>query len=229
MRLKSFLAVSVTLGLAFLIVTGCPPPVSPGVTGALAVSVSWPASDVESPSITATLTPASGPSIPLDFSLSGNQGSFSSSSIPAGLSTLALQVQDNGALVEGVVELVRIGAGQSTSETVALAKPSPHGGKLRVNITPAMADPILVSVSGVPVTMSVGSEMTATATATGFTTGVTFVWYLDGASVGVDSSLTLGTTLAAGYYRLDVTGFTGDGTRAGSAAASFQVTAPPPS
>jgi hypothetical protein len=182
-------------------------------------------SDVQDPSIVATLTPASGPSIPLVFAISDNQAAFSSSTIPAGCSTLALQVQDAGVLVEGVVELVTIAPGQSTSRIYPLAKVKT--GKLRVKITPAMADPMLVGIGGVPATMSLGSQMTATATARGVTTGVTFVWYLDGASVGAGPSLTFGSALSARYYRLDVTGFTGDGTRAGSATASFQVTAPP--
>ena len=54
-----------------------------------------------------------------------------------------------------------------------------------------------------------------------------YVWYLNGVTAGTGPSYTLGSTLVAGWYRLDVTAYTADGTRAGSATASFQVTKAP--
>ena len=129
----------------------------------------------------------------------------------------------------GAVEVVRIAAGQGTTGSYAFANVNKPGGTLQVNITPAMADPIALSISGVASTITVGASMTATASVTDGTGNVVYVWYLNGESIGMGSaSLTFGSTLAAGYYRLDVTGYTTDGTRGGSASASFQVTATSP-
>jgi hypothetical protein len=54
---------------------------------------------------------------------------------------------------------------------------------------------------------------------------VTYIWYLNGESktAGVSPNLTLGSALAAGYYRLDVTAFTAQGLRAGAATHRFTV------
>ena len=53
---------------------------------------------------------------------------------------------------------------------------------------------------------------------------VTFAWYLNGAAQSTGSSFTI-QGLAAGQYRLDVTAFNADGSRAGSATFSFEVVA----
>ena len=58
--------------------------------------------------------------------------------------------------VMGAVEVVRIVAGQTTSGTYAFTNVNRPGGAVQVNITPAMAEPIPVSISGVPATVSVG-------------------------------------------------------------------------
>jgi hypothetical protein len=64
--------------------------------------------------------------------------------------------------------------------------------------------------------------MTATASVSDGTS-VVYVWYLNGASRATGSSWALPNDLPLGYYRLDVTAFSVDGKRAGSATASFQV------
>jgi DNA-binding beta-propeller fold protein YncE len=190
--------------------------------GTLNLAVSWTASQVETPSIVASLTPPVGSATPLSFSVNGNQATYSSTTIPAGYQTLTVQLLDNNTAVMGAVEVVRIVAGQTTSGTYAFTNVNQPGGSVQVNITPALADPIPVSISGVPATISAGTSITATASVSDGTTGVVYVWYLNGVSVGTGASFTFGSALAAGYYRLDVTAYTA--TRAGSATASFQVT-----
>ena len=190
--------------------------------GTLNLTVSWTASQVETPSIVASLTPPTGPATTLSFSINGNQATYSSTSIPAGYQTLTVQLMDNNIAVMGAVEVVRIVAGQTTSGTYAFTNVNQPGGSVQVNITPALADPIPVSISGVPATITAGTSITATASVSDGTTGVVYVWYLNGVSVGAGTSFAFGSALAAGYYRLDVTAFTA--TRAGSATASFQVT-----
>ena len=193
--------------------------------GTLNLSVTWTGSQVENPSIQATLTPPSGPATPLSFSVSGNQANFSSTTIPAGYQTLTLQLLDNNIPVMGAVEVARIVAVQTTTGTYAFTNVNQPGGSVIVNITPAMANPIPVSISGVGSTITAGTSITATASVGDGTTGVVYVWYLNGVSQATGSRYTFGSSLAAGYYRLDVTAYTADGTRAGSGTASFQVTA----
>jgi DNA-binding beta-propeller fold protein YncE len=159
----------------------------------------------------------------LNFSVTGNTGTCSSTTIPAGYQTLTLQLLDSGKPVMGAVEVVRIVAGQTTTGSYTFANVNQPGGSVQVNITPAMAEPIPVSISGVPATVSVGGSMAAAASVSDGTANVTYVWYLNGVSVGIGPTYVLGSTVPAGWYRLDVTAYAAAGTRAGSATASFQV------
>ena len=124
--------------------------------GTLNLSVTWTASQVENPSIQASLMPPSGTATPLSFSVAGNQATYSSSTIPAGYQTLTVQLLDNGIPVMGAVEVARIVAGQTTTGSYAFTNVNQPGGSVQVNITPAMADPIPVSISGVSATITAG-------------------------------------------------------------------------
>ena len=150
--------------------------------GTLNLTVTWTASQVESPSILASLTPPSGTATPLSFSVSGNQATCSSTTIPAGYQTLTLQLLDNNIPVMGAVEVARIVAGQTTTGTYAFTNVNQPGGSVVVNITPAMANPIPVSIGGVGSMITAGTSITATASVTDRTTGVVYVWYLNGLS-----------------------------------------------
>jgi 6-phosphogluconolactonase len=191
--------------------------------GTLSLTVSWPGAQVDAPSIEATLTPSAGPAITLSFSVTGSQATYSGTTMPAGYGTLQLQLFNHNIPVMGAVDVVRIVAGQTTSGTYAFTNVNQPGGPLQVNITPALADPIPVQVSGVGSTVTAGASITATASVTDSTTNVVYVWYLNGVSQATGSSYTFGSSLLAGYYRLDVTAYTADGARAGSATARFQV------
>ena len=190
-------------------------------TGSLNLTVNWTASQVQSPSIQASLSPL-GPSNMI-FTIQGAQATYSSSTIPVGYQTLTLQLLDNNIPVIGAVEVVRIVAGQTTSGTYTFTNVNQPGGTIVVNITPQLANPVPVSISGVGSTLTEGASMTATASVGDGTQNVTYVWYLNGVSQTTGSTYTFGGNLGLGYYRLDVTAFTTDGTRAGSATASFQV------
>jgi hypothetical protein len=121
----------------------------------------------------------------------------------------------------GAVEVVRIVSGQITSGAYDFS--NVNMGTIEVNITPAMANPILVGISDVPSTVAVGTSVTATASVSDGTANVVYVWYLNGVSQATGPSYSFGSNLNTGYYRLDVTAFTADGIRAGSATASFQI------
>jgi hypothetical protein len=196
-------------------------------TGTLSLSVSWPSAQVAAAAIQATLTPPTGSAITLAFSApSGGTATYSNASLNNGYYTLTLQLMDGSAMVMGAVDVVRIVKGQTTSGTITFSAVNTAKGSVTVNITPQMLNPITVTTTGQLATTGIGVPMTVAATVPGGTGNVTDVWYLNGASIGTGASITLNAAaspLAVGIYRLDVTSFTTDGMRAGSATATFTV------
>jgi len=197
-------------------------------TGMLSLGVSWPASQVQTPSISATLTPALGAAQELAFDISGSSASYTNGSVGNGYYTLAFTLKDNGIAVAGAVEVVRIVAGATTSGSYGFSNVNAPGGTLQVNITPAMADPLAVSITGGQETQGAGSTQALSAGVSNFSGNVVYVWYVNGASAGTGQSFLFGAGMAAGYYRVDVTAFSADGTRGGSATLPVQVSGNPP-
>lgn len=196
-------------------------------TGTLSLDVSWSASQVHTPSIAASLTPALGSAQSLAFDVSSGSASFSSSAVGNGYYTLALTLNDNGVAVAGAVEVVRIVAGGTTAGSYAFPNVNAVGGTIQVNINTALQDPLLVNIAGGSPTMSAGSTETLTASAVNYGENVTYVWYVNGLSVATGASYTFGSASVTGYnYRIDVTAFSADGTRAGSATQNVRVIRP---
>jgi hypothetical protein len=202
-------------------------PVPLAGSGTLDLSVSWVAADIQAASIDAQLTPATGTPIILGFSLGTGSATCRNTAVPAGYYTLSLKLLDSGMLVMGAVEVVRIARGATTSGRFDFTQVNRPGGAIAVSITPRMSEPLQVSMTGQVATLPVGTDMTVTASVAGSVGNVVFVWYVNGESKASGSNaaptFSLGTTLAAGYYRLDVTAFTADGARAGAASAMTQV------
>jgi hypothetical protein len=185
----------------------------------------WNAKDTEIPSIEAQLIPASGPAIAPDFTITGaNTGTFTSSTIPTGYHTLTLKLLDNGLLTMGAVEVVRIIKDQTTSGTFGFYDINEPGGTIGINITPDMAEPIDVTITGQLEEIEQGSTMTVTASVPEGTGNVVYVWYINGESVETGESYAV-SGFPIGVYRLDVTAFTVDGKRAGSTNCMFNVLA----
>jgi len=59
-----------------------------------------------------------------------------------------------------------------------------------------------------------------------YSDNVTYVWYVNGDAKGTGSSFAFDNSWTQGYYRIDVTAFSADGKRAGSATTNVQVVAP---
>ena len=72
--------------------------------------------------------------------------------------------------------------------------------------------------------MTAGSTQTLTASVSHLPGSVVYVWYVNGVSAGTGSTFAFGSGVNAGFYRIDVTAFTADGTQAGSATQNVQVT-----
>jgi hypothetical protein len=196
-------------------------------TGTLDLDVTWTAADVQTPSIDAQLLPSTGSAIPLVFTTGARSAGCLKTGLAAGYYTLTLKLLDNGVLVMGAVEVVRIVTGQTTAGLFDFTQVNKGSGGITVSITPAKGDPIAVTLTGQSATLATGASMTVTAAVPAGVGNVTYVWYVNGESKATGSnaspSFTLGSTLAAGFYRLDVTSFTPDGRRAGAATHSFSV------
>lgn len=194
-------------------------------SGSLDLTVTWPALEVDGPSIAATLINKDSVAVPLDFSVTpaAGEGTWYSDTVNTGYYGLFVQLKDNDTPVIGAVEIVRIVKGELTAGTIAFPHVNKPGGTLVVNILPQMEDPIPISITGVPASFVAGSLVTATATVSDGTTGATYLWFLNSEyqTEGTDTfDLSM---LPAAYYRLDIVAFTDDG-RAGSGSVFFEVT-----
>ena len=68
-----------------------------------------------------------------------------------------------------------------------------------------------------------GESMTVNASAPQVTENLVYVWYLNGEAKETDTVYTFGNDLPLGTYRLDVTAFSPDGKKAGTATHTFSV------
>ena len=198
-------------------------------TGALNLEVNWNAGDTEYPALEGVLIPPSGAAIDLDFTISdNNHGTCVNDSIAAGFYTLVVKLMDGNPgnttplLTMGAVEVVRIVKDQITSGVFNFTEINKPGGNTNINIIPDMKRPIEVSLIGALDNLITGGEMTLTAAVPDGTANVVYVWYINGRSAGTGESYTVSGS-APGIYRIDVTVFSADGLRAGSASHTFHV------
>lgn len=196
--------------------------------GSLSLTLTWPAASVANPSIQAQLVPATGSPTTLAFSTPSNgSASYSGSSIMNGYYTLTLQLFDGTTLVMGAVDVVEIIQGQTTSGTYAFSAVNGVDGKITVNITPNLLNPLAVTMSGQPSSpIGSGSPVTLSASVPAGTGNATYAWYVNGVSQAVGNTFTLNSataSLAVGTYRVDVTAFSANGLQAGSTTATLTV------
>ncbi len=208
-----------TLALPVLPLTGL---------GTVSLSLTWNPSDLDIPQVQASLLPTTGSERTLDFTVdpASGTGTFSASDVLNGYYTLVLKLLDNGAPVMGAVDVVRVAKDATTTGTFAFTQVNKPGGSLAVNITPALGDPLTVSISGASATKPANLAMALSASIAETGVNETYVWYVNGDAKGTGSTFSFDTTWAQGYYRIDVTAFSADGMRAGSATTSVEVVAP---
>jgi hypothetical protein len=192
--------------------------------GSLDLTLFWTASETVDPSISAELVPETGIAIPLTFNIDPpGTATYTGSDIPTGYYTLVVQLLDSGTLTMGAVEVVRVVDGQTTSGTFEFYDINQLEGSIQVNITPIMNDPIDVTMSGQIPEFGVGGFMKVDTSVPPETGNVVYVWYINGDAIATGKSYTTQTDLAPGVYRIDVTAFTSDGSRAGSATYTFKI------
>jgi hypothetical protein len=192
--------------------------------GTLDLTLLWTPEDTENPSIEAQLIPQAGSAIDLGFTIqSPGIALFNDSTIPTGYYTLVLQLNDNSIMVMGAVEMVRLVKDQVTSGQFEFYDINDAGESIDISVTPELSDPIAVTLSGQIDNIYEGESMTVTASVPPDVGNVVYTWYINGESRAIGSSYTLGSDLAVGIYRLDVTVFSADGSRAGSTTHTFTV------
>ena len=167
--------------------------------GTLDVTVLWAPGSIADPSVSATLTEADGTSHPIAFTTGTGSAESVGNALGAGYYELGLQVLDGGQVVWGVLEVVRILSGQTTSAELR----SGVGG-LEVTIVPEMDDPIAIALTGQQANLPFGGDMQVTAIPAEAVDS--YQWYLNGAAItgATSDTICIGSALQAGSYRLDV-------------------------
>lgn len=161
----------------------------------------------------ASLLPSVGTVRPLGFAVDAPSGSasFSATDVPTGYHSLSLQLKDNGALTMGAVEIVRIVEGQTTT-----------GAYHFTNLNQATGG-IQVTIGGGAATKPANQGLALSATVAETDVNATFVWSVNGEAVGTGDLWTMDDGWSQGHYRIDVTAFSADGTRAGSGTMEVEV------
>ena len=176
-------------------------------SGGLSISISWPEGMIIDPSVSATLTPAGGTEQTLSFTAGVDSASYASgNTLDAGYYSLRLQILDGGIAKWGLFEAVRILSEQTTAASFVLtAEDITNMGSVEITITPDMQDPIEISFTGQQLVLTPGTDMTVTATTSADPVD-TYQWYLGGGLLSgeTDSSITIGSSLGEGKYRLDL-------------------------
>ncbi len=200
--------------------------------GSIDASVIWNTSAIQNAAIVGQLIPETGPINDLAFTITDDTPSAGKrtaraieGNIPVGYYTLSVKLMDNTHTAMGAVEIVRIVKDQPTIGTFIFDEVNPGEGTIRINITVEIQNPIEVTLAGQSDTITAGSSMNVTASVPAEAGNATYVWYINGDAVDATNtpSYDAGTGREAGVYRLDVTAFSADGTRAGSATHTFHI------
>ena len=193
--------------------------------GTLSLQSSWSGFDVSSilASVKHTVT-HNQTNLAFSINSTNNTATLPITSMPTGYYELSLQLL-NGAsqVVMGARDVVRIVSGQPTSGSFSFTATP---GQVVVIVKPTPNNPIILgSITGIPAPITPATDLTASVVATDNTANAAYTWSLNGVPLPVSEDQTYPTTtscryhlgmLDPGYYRLDVTAITSDGTRAGS-------------
>ena len=180
---------------------------------------------LSSPSMTASLAPATGTAIPLSFVISGSNATCVNSTVPSGYYTLSVRLLDSGTLLATAVDVIRVVKNATTSGTMDFSAVVAPTSPVNITITQAMNTPITVTLAGGVSPLTTGSTMTVTATTS--PAGGIYAWYLDGTTIAPTTTsgpaVIVPNTVPVGSHKLDCLVFSTDGLRAGSATFSFVV------
>lgn len=197
--------------------------------GSLNLTVDWKDNILVNPQVVSTLTPSQGDAKTPLFSITGNKAASTTDLVEAGYHTLIVKLLENGHLAMGKVDVVRIVKDQTTDGTILFNNVNHPDGMITLTINQELVNTLEVNLSGQVETLPENQTMTVTASVPADTGNVTYVWYINGESKEVGETDNPSYTvkdLPKGFYNLDVTAFTADGKRAGSASCKLVVTEP---
>jgi hypothetical protein len=198
-----------------------------GGLGGLSLTLSWPAADVETPQVVATLTPQpSGAARPLVFAVDAGSGtaSFSASDVQTGYHTLVINLYDNGSHIAGAVETVRIVRDETTSGGIT-CQITKAGGILSLSISADMGDALIPSIAGAQASKLADETLPLSASIAEPGVSASYAWYVNGEQEGTGGAFSFDSSWPAGHYRLDLTAYSADGARGGSATTNIEVLA----
>jgi hypothetical protein len=192
-------------------------------TGTLSLGIQWPAAQVRVPSITATLTPALGTARVIPFVITGATAAYSDPAIGNGYYVLSFALADDGIVVAGAVDAVRIVANQSTEYTYSIPTVNVTEGSLQTSVNLNLYDPLTVTIAGASTPIVQSGSLSLVASVQDYSGSLTYSWYINGASDGTGETYVFGANKVFGNYRVDVVAFSADGLRAGSATTVIEV------
>ena len=187
--------------------------------GSLEVVVSWPPGSIDNPRVESTLTPlATGVPQGLPLTVIGETAGSTVEGLATGYYTLSVQLFDGPELRAGFLEAVRILSDTTTRADVEI---DPGAEDLGPNDAAETANPIHITLSGGPTQVAHGHDLTIDASPNRDVDS--YAWYLNGAQLAGQTaqSLSIGSDLDPGVYRVDVLAL--HGTVAGSSSYLFAV------
>ncbi|MDY6935224.1 MAG: hypothetical protein SVZ03_13505 [Spirochaetota bacterium] len=174
--------------------------------GILLLSLSWPENTIENPIIDSTLTDNDDSIMTLNFVMASDSlsASYSNSDIESGYYILNIKLMDGDHVVWGRVDAVRIVADETTDGGYSITYDDLVYGGLDISIDVDMQNPISITFNGQQEPVLENSDMTVTAVTSEPVEG--YQWYIMGDPIsGEDSdTITVGSLLGKGRYRLDL-------------------------
>lgn len=177
--------------------------------GDFTLLVRWPVDRITTPVMTGTLTSYDGTPITLSPLYVNNQVESSLNDVDSGYYILHVILNDDTNTMYRIIESVRIIKDQTTNYTIELdlddlnLEELPITGNLSLSIDNSNISPIVINNTGYLETLILGNGMTITVTPS--ITPETYTWYLDGEVIADETTntITLGSTMGLGNYRLD--------------------------
>ena len=191
--------------------------------GTLSLAVSWPEEEITNPEVQIRLTDTEGNTLEPEVTTEENLAS-GNLVLPSGYYTMSITLLDEGIVLAGLVEAVRIVQNSTTEGDFSFASINHPTGDLSITVSISDSTPLTVEITGGEDVLVYGAEMSlSAAAANGEGNTINYKWYLNGTLAGESETKTLGSDLRRGYYRLDCVAVSEDGYRAGSAGYTFTV------
>lgn len=191
--------------------------------GNLDLSVNWNINLVDNPRVQAELLPFVGEKTDLGFDINEGAATYTESDLESGYYTLTIQLFDNGQLVAGTAEIVRIVTGQETVGSIDLCSIINATGSIEVNITLNLQNPLLVTMEVPQSIKSTNENIDLRSNISDYDNNVTYFWYVNGIFQISDVLFVFDDSWDLGFYNINLIAIAADGSRAGSVDSTIEV------